>query len=1470
MKNLSISLILFLGILLGASQLQGQVGNNNPTGPTGDFNGEITTGGSYDPYTGNAKRTITDIDVAGAMGKYGLSYSRTWNSRGHRWSGSYEWSIDSLDFVPTTQTVLNYTVRFPDGRVYTFTGTTGGAIVGGAAGMKERFKPINAGLPRLGYLILPDGGKIEFLCTRTTNSDPELRPSTWYTYDFDVQAIIDPYGQRTTYTYNADGTTTITEPAGRWIKLYSDHIVASDGRSVYYKTQTQTFPPGIVPYGVTTQVLYYGNATSAPYTANYTYQGPNVGDVNGVPLLKTADDPMYPGPMKRIGYVYKTGTNADGTAAVYGQIFSENYYDGVNPNTLGAAVTSLSVNGTTRTETRADGKTRTFAYDSVTALSSSATDFKGVAQSLLYYTGFVREITDRNGHATDFTNTIAGALTQIQYPATPGDAPAGRGTVNYAYGWGSCPDPNNRDATNPYYLYSVTDEGGHTTIFTRDTSKRVTRIDYPDGGNETFTYNSFGQILTHVLTTGDTESFTYDASGSRLTYRNPSNATGNPTARYSYDSFNRVSAVTDVLGTSNTDLNHTTSFDYNARGQLTTTTFPIDPIDTLRHTIINAYNSDGTLASKTDQLGHITSFTYDDYRRLLTTTTPQRAAGDNTARTTYAYYDASGTGNDYTHTDANVTHGTLPGGEKTTTTYDENLRKTSVTVADGTADSAKTSFSYDNAGNLTSVVSPKEQSGQPYAGQSTVTAYDERNRMASVTDPLGKVTSCTYDAAGHKASVTRPNGQVTTYDTFDAMNRLLQQTVKQTPDPDAVTKYTYYTSGLLHTMQDPQLVAIGSSYSYSYAYDNMGRKTSVTYPPAVNGGSATSESYAYDNAGHLQTFTNRGGNIQTFTYDALNRTTGFSWNDSGLTPSVTFGYDVASRTTSITNPPNATITRSYLNDNLLSSETTTYADSTARTVTYSYDADARRATIQYPNGAYSFTYNYTGRNQLKTLVNNSGGGTLITYGYDPDGNLSTRSPDNLTSSSYTYDALDRVTHISHALSGITAPTFDYDYDAVGNRKWTKRNSANGDVFGYDLNDQVTAIKLDIANPDTTSIGSQTINCDANGNRTTFAAYGPTDTYTTNNLNQYTARNLSTATYDAKGNVTTGLDGSTYTYDSQNRLLTATKGGSTETFNYDGLNRQVSRTIGAGSPTYNVYDGWELIGEYASGATSASTAYLSGAGGLVKNLTTNRYYYQDASGSTSHLASNSGALLEWYRYDLHGTPIGYDASNNPITPSVRHLFTGQQWYSEIGLYDLRNRFYSPDVGRFLQSDPIKFKGDATNLYRYCRNNPVKWRDPSGLQSQSDTGHKPYQSPVGEADNGHSDNTVIVYGNAIPTAENSGYCNKDLSAGDSTSGSGGSLGADGGNGDHFDSNGNKLPPPTPTPAPTPTPTATPTPTPDPCSECEQQWAECLAEGPTLQNDQSGTGETTLSNIFASLQKLQSCHDAYRDCMSQNGCR
>jgi RHS repeat-associated protein len=1004
----------------------------------------------------------------------------------------------------------------------------------------------------------------------------------------------------------------------------------------------------------------------------------------------------------------------------------------VSTLTVGAA---NPINHNIRTEARGDGATRTFIYTSggyVTWVS----DFTG-HQSTQGYDGYkyINQVINFNRNETDYTsNALTGNVTVVTFPLTQSDTPGQqtRPTVRYQYGWANCPDPNNRDGNNPYYLYSVTDEGGHATTFTRDANKRVTRIDYPDGGYETFSYagNSFGEVTAHRMITDGTETFTYDTRGLKQTYRNPSNASGNPTARYQYDTRDRVSDITDVLGTSSGDPNHTTSFTYSDRGQLTVTTLPND--NGTRHTIKNYYNADGTIYAKENELYQATNYTYDDYRRLKSVTPPVRGFGDtNTYTTSFSYY-VNGMGDDYRYTDSNGAWVHLPSGKWINTVYDNNRRKTSVTVAWNTSDAATTSYDYDNVGNVTSVTNP--------LSHATTTAYDERNRPSSIYVG-GHLTTIEYDTSGRKYRITRPNGQTITYTNYDAMNRVRQQTasnVSRGNNQNIVTLYTYYTPqdpgtppvGLLHTMQDPHLVNSGDQYTY--AYDNMGRKLSVTYPAESDGTTHRHENFTYDTSGRLRTYSNRANIVQTCYYDALNRMSYFTWAN-GLAPRVDFGYDVGSRLISINNA-NATISRSYFNDNLLRTETETPTGASAKTVTYSYDADGNRASIQYPD-IYSFSYTYTGRNQLKTV------GTNVTYAYDLNGNLITRTPANNTSTSYAYDALDRVTWVQHFLNG-TGRTFQYGYETdSNNRLWAKRlitpagspEANKGEVFDYDLNDQVIAMQLNILNPDATPAGSQTISYDPNGNRTWFQPPGWNEQYTSDNLSQYTSINNSSLTYRADANLAT-YNGATYNYDAQNRLTSVSN---TATFKYDGLNRQVSRTVG-GTTTYNVYDGWSLIEECQANGT-LQALYVYGAGGLV--LSGNyqfapfwKYHYQDGSGSTSHLADSTGNLLEWYRYDLDGTPIFYgpnDVARSPQNSAygVRHLFTGQQWYSEIGLYDLRNRFYSPDIGRFLQPDPIGFRGDRTNLYRYCRNNPITRSDPSGLQAPYPTAEERGGNPEG---------------------------------------------------------------------------------------------------------------------------------------------
>ena len=62
-----------------------------------------------------------------------------------------------------------------------------------------------------------------------------------------------------------------------------------------------------------------------------------------------------------------------------------------------------------------------------------------------------------------------------------------------------------------------------------------------------------------------------------------------------------------------------------------------------------------------------------------------------------------------------------------------------------------------------------------------------------------------------------------------------------------------------------------------------------------------------------------------------------------------------------------------------------------------------------------------------------------------------------------------------------------------------------------------------------------------------------------------------------------------------------------------------------------------------------------------------------------------------------------------------MFTGREYDAETGLYYYRARYYSPDIGRFLQVDPFDYM-DGSNVYKYVRNNPINLADPWGYKPE----------------------------------------------------------------------------------------------------------------------------------------------------------
>ena len=116
-------------------------------------------------------------------------------------------------------------------------------------------------------------------------------------------------------------------------------------------------------------------------------------------------------------------------------------------------------------------------------------------------------------------------------------------TFNYG-GTNSAPYP-----TRPYWLMSITDPRGQPTTYTRDASNRPTQISYPDGTYETFTYNGFGQVLTHRKTDASVYTYTYDGAGNLTTSTDSLNSQANLYTHYYYDGLDRLSQVNDYTAT---------------------------------------------------------------------------------------------------------------------------------------------------------------------------------------------------------------------------------------------------------------------------------------------------------------------------------------------------------------------------------------------------------------------------------------------------------------------------------------------------------------------------------------------------------------------------------------------------------------------------------------------------------------------------------------------------------------------------------------------------------------------------------------------------------------------------------------------------------------------------------------------------------------------------------------------------------
>ncbi len=105
-----------------------------------------------------------------------------------------------------------------------------------------------------------------------------------------------------------------------------------------------------------------------------------------------------------------------------------------------------------------------------------------------------------------------------------------------------------------------------------------------------------------------------------------------------------------------------------------------------------------------------------------------------------------------------------------------------------------------------------------------------------------------------------------------------------------------------------------------------------------------------------------------------------------------------------------------------------------------------------------------------------------------------------------------------------------------------------------------------------------------------------------------------------------------------------------------------------------------------------------------------YLSGDHLGSTSLTTDSSQNIVSEVRY----LPYGQERWSNG-TSVTDFGFTSQRNERGFGLMDYNARYYSPVLGRFVSPDSIVPEPGSSggfNRYRYTRNNPLKYTDPSG--------------------------------------------------------------------------------------------------------------------------------------------------------------
>ena len=398
------------------------------------------------------------------------------------------------------------------------------------------------------------------------------------------------------------------------------------------------------------------------------------------------------------------------------------------------------------------------------------------------------------------------------------------------------------------------------------------------------------------------------------------------------------------------------------------------------------------------------------------------------------------------------------------------------------------------------------------------------------------------------------------------------------------------------------------------------------------------------------------------------------------------------------------------------------------TVRYHYDFNGNRTATVLPDGR-QINYLYYGSGHLHQIslddevISDIERDRLHREIYRTQGKLASRYElDPLGRLKRQIAALNELTQTETAKNAVTlayAVKRSYGYDRTGNLTHSTDQRTGTTHFEYDKLGRIT------------KAGNELFAFDPAHN---ILSDHNSPTVPDNRLKTY---NGSSYYYDHFGNLIHRelADGEVqnYFYDLHDQLVKAEifkKDGSKETwaYTYDALGRRIGKgrlkneeaSDGLEEETRFVWDGSHLLqevqpdGRYTYIYTDPDS-YEPLA--QVHNWTNEdgescqqtHYFHCDQIGIPREMTDEDGNLLWFGNY----TGWGRLKEETKVTDSAYQPFRLQNQYAdrETGLYYNFYRYYEPNLGRFINQDPIKLKG-GDNLYQFAFNTQI-WIDPKGL-------------------------------------------------------------------------------------------------------------------------------------------------------------